>query len=103
MIRARAVGNAVFLETEDGCADVASWSESYPMSAGWVASQINQAIARSVQDVRAEAELLRAENARLREALKPLVDEYQATSDYVHVLIENVLLRKAKEAMEDQP
>ena len=52
---------------------------------------------------RAEAELLRAENDRLREALKPLAAECQATFDHVHVLVENVLLRRAKEALEAKP
>jgi hypothetical protein len=44
MIRARAVGNAVFLETPGNCGDVASWGEPSEDSAKWKAAVINSAL-----------------------------------------------------------
>ncbi len=54
--RARAVGNAVFLEYPDAPDSNASWGESSPESASWVAEQINRAICCAANEVLDEVE-----------------------------------------------
>ncbi len=47
MIRARAVGNAVFLDAPGGRGPVAAWGERDQGLAAFVAEQINAAMARN--------------------------------------------------------
>lgn len=49
MMKAKAVGNAVYLG-EEGDGELAVWDEPYPLRAQWVAEKINQAIIAVCQD-----------------------------------------------------
>ena len=48
-IQARAVGNAIYLETTGCCGDIAIWGEASPERAEFVAAQISRAIAMAVE------------------------------------------------------
>jgi hypothetical protein len=54
MIRARAVCNAVYLETDHGCGDVASWACNDHEAARFQVEQINAAMQRNEDDLRKE-------------------------------------------------
>lgn len=60
-VRARAVGNAVYLEHVGGCGDIASWAELNAEAAEFVADQINGVLSRLRDAKDAEIGRLRAE------------------------------------------